>query len=262
MGRINKISSEHNLLVIEDAACGLGAKRENYHAGTEALAGSFSFHPRKAITTGEGGMIVTNDDRFADTVRKMRDHGASKTDLERHLNEGGSLLPEYNMLGYNYRMTDLQGALGTAQMDKAETIISGRQKAAARYDNILQEIPEIRTPFTPEGYTHAYQSYVCLYKANGTELKNGNNIDWDQIEEWNKERNRLMASLESSGISVRQGTHAVHTLGYYKNKYGFDYNDYPMSYIADRLSITLPLYFGITEQEQTKVVNTLQMHIQ
>lgn len=259
---INKISSEHNLLVIEDAACGLGAKRLNSHAGTEALAGCFSFHPRKAITTGEGGMIVTNDDRFADTVRKMRDHGASKTDLERHLNEGGSLLPEYNMLGFNYRMTDLQGALGTAQMDKAETIICGRQEAAARYDKLLQDVSEIRIPFTPKGYTHSYQSYVCLYKANEAEFKNGNNVDWDHIYEWNKERNRLMASLENSGISVRQGTHAVHTLGYYKNKYGFDYSDYPMSYIADLLSITLPLYFGITEQEQIKVTDTLQTYIQ
>ena len=258
MEEINNIATGHNIIVIEDAACGLGAAREGYHASTEALAGVFSFHPRKSITTGEGGMLVTNDENIAEIVRRMRDHGASKTDLERHLKDGGSLLPEYNMLGFNYRMTDIQGALGTAQMDKVDTIICARQKAAARYDTLLHEIPEIKTPHTPEGYTHAYQSYVCLYKVNVAELEKGKDVDWDQIDEWNKERNRLMASLESSGISVRQGTHAVHTLGYYKNKYGFNYNDYPMSYIADRLSITLPLYFDITEQEQMRVAKTLQ----
>lgn len=258
MNAINEIADEHGLVVIEDAACALGAKRNGHHAGTEAKAGCFSFHPRKAITTGEGGMLVTDDDNFAEKVRRMRDHGASKTDLERHMQEGGSLLPEYNMLGFNCRMTDIQGALGIAQMDKVETIIHGRQETAARYDMLLQEIPEIIKPHTPEGYTHAYQSYVCLYKASGTELGNKNSIDWDQIDEWNKERNCLMAALERSGISVRQGTHAVHTLGYYKNKYGlYDY-DYPMSYIADRLSITLPLYYEMTEQEQTHVVNCIK----
>ncbi len=82
------------------------------------------------------------------------------------------------------------------------------------------------------------------------------------INEWNKERNHLMAALEHSGISVRQGTHAVHTLGYYKTKYGLKDHDYPMSYIADQLSITLPLYFGMTEQEQIRVVTALREYIQ
>ncbi len=262
MPSINNIAEEYDLTVIEDAACAMGAKREEIHAGTEALAGVFSFHPRKAITTGEGGMLVTNDDNIAEMVRRMRDHGASKTDLERHLKEGGSLLPEFNILGFNYRMTDLQGALGVAQMDKAETIIQGRQKAAARYDRLLQGIPEIVTPHTPEGYTHAYQSYVCLYKANGTALKNNEDIDWEQIEKWNRERNNIMSALENSGISVRQGTHAVHTLGYYKEKYGLIDHDFPMSYIADRLSITLPLYYGITDACQNRVVNCLKSIIQ
>ncbi len=258
MAAINMIAARHGILVIEDAACGLGAEREGHHTGTEALAGVFSFHPRKSITTGEGGMLVTNDDTIAEKVRQLRDHGASKSDLERHLKEGGSLLPEYNMLGFNYRMTDLQGALGSTQMDKAGGIINGRQEAAARYDDLLKEIPEISTPSRPEGYIHAYQSYVCLYKTNDTEFTKNENVDWDQIEKWNLERNRLMAMLESKGIAVRQGTHAIHTLGYYKSKYQLNDHNYPMSYIADRLSITLPLYFGITEQEQIRVAKTLQ----
>ncbi|NVL89481.1 MAG: DegT/DnrJ/EryC1/StrS aminotransferase family protein [Desulfobacterales bacterium] len=258
MESINRIASENGLIVIEDAACGFGAKRNGRFAGTEALAGCFSLHPRKAITTGEGGMVVTNDDHLADKVRKMRDHGGSKTDLERHLQNGGSMLPEYNMLGFNYRMTDLQGALGVAQMDKADMIIEGRRKAAARYDELLQGVAEITTPFVPESYTHAYQSYVCLYKADSSKLKDKADIHWSDVDVWNRERNRLMARLEKKGISVRQGTHAVHTLGYYKKKYGLNDYDYPMSYIADRLSITLPLYYGITKEEQLRVVNSLQ----
>jgi perosamine synthetase len=258
MEAINSVASEYGLIVIEDAACALGAKRRGFHAGTEAVGGVFSFHPRKVITTGEGGMFITDDDGYADKVRKLRDHGASKSDLERHVKEGGSLLPEYNMLGFNYRMTDLQGALGVAQMDKAEAVIRRRQEAATRYYELLNGIPEIKTPFIPEGYTHSYQSYVCMYKANSAELRNNSNIDWEQIGEWNKERNHLLAALERNGISVRQGTHAVHTLGYYKTKYRLKDHDYPMSYIADRLSITLPLYFGMTEQEQIRVVNTLR----
>jgi perosamine synthetase len=258
MEEINSIASDHNIVIIEDAACGLGAARREYHAGTEALAGVFSFHPRKSITTGEGGMLITDDDDIAEAVRQMRDHGGSKSDLERHLKEGGSLLPEYKRLGFNYRMTDMQGALGTVQMDKAEDIIQGRLEAARRYDKLLQDVPDINKPHTPEGYTHAYQSYVCLYKMNGSELTNSDTIDWEQIAKRNKERNNLMAALESSGISVRQGTHAVHTLGYYKNKYGLKDYDYPMSFIADHLSITLPLYFGMTEQDQMRVTKALQ----
>ena len=258
MESINTIASDYKLQVIEDAACGMGAKRENHHAGTEALAGCFSFHPRKAVTTGEGGMIITDNDSLAEKARMMRDHGASKTDLERHMNEGGSLLPAFDVLGYNYRMTDLQGALGIAQMSKAHRILNDRMDSAARYDSLLPELNMIQPPFVPRGYTHAYQSYVCLYKGNISISEIDGDINWPDIEISNQQRNRIMAGLEKSGISVRQGTHAVHTLGYYKDKYSLSDHDYPNSYIADRLSITLPLFSGITEEEQQRVVNSLK----
>lgn len=260
MPAIHEIAGEFGLTVIEDAACGLGARRQSAHAGTEALAGVFSFHPRKAITTGEGGMIITNDSEVAAKTRKLRDHGASATDLQRHQNEGGSLLPEYDLLGYNYRMTDIQGAIGVAQMEKVEKILAGRKRAAARYDYMLQNDRTLRIPVIPDGYTHAYQTYVCLYKASRFLQESG--VDWDQIETWNKERNRLMMSLEKEGISVRQGTHAVHTLGYYKNKYGFNDRDFPMSYIADRLSMALPLFADMTDTEQRRVIDAVKRQIE
>jgi dTDP-4-amino-4,6-dideoxygalactose transaminase len=260
MPSINRISEEYDLVVIEDAACGFAARREAHHAGTEALAGCFSFHPRKSISTGEGGMVITDNEILADSIRKLRDHGASQTDMERHLKHGGSLLPEFTVLGFNCRMTDIQGAIGAVQMDKAEAVISSRREAAARYDLLLEDVAEVRAPRTPEGYAHAYQSYVCLYRPEVAEVTGGA-ANWSDIDSANRERNRIMAGLESEGISVRQGTHAVHTLGYYQNKYGHADHDFPMAYAADRLSITLPLYVGITEEDQVRVTDTLRRMI-
>ena len=258
MKAINDIAAQYSLVVIEDAACGFGAQRHGSSAGTECLAGCFSFHPRKMITTGEGGMVVTDDDRLQSKIRQLRDHGASKTDLERHSRSGGALLPEFNTLGFNYRMTDLQAALGVTQLDKADAILRERSQAASRYEQSLQSIPELRTPGIPEGYRHAFQSYVCLYKINAQEWRDTVNIDRAQIESWTGERNRLMDLMESEGIALRQGTHAIHTLGYYKEKYHLHDYDFPRSYLADRLSVALPLYCGITEAEQLRVVDHLQ----
>jgi perosamine synthetase len=256
MDEINQLAREYGLIVIEDAACGLGGYREGHHAGTEALAGCFSFHPRKAITTGEGGMLVTDDDTLANCARKLRDHGASKTDLERHLKQGGSLLPEYDALGFNYRMTDLQGALGVAQMAKAKSILIARRKGAETYQQLLKATPQLRPPTVPNGFTHGYQSFVCLFQPDTTWPCDPEFGDWQRIEKGNRLRNQLMAFMESRQISVRQGTHAVHTLGFYRDKYGFNDRDFPSAYVADRLSITLPLYSGITPLDQLRVVDT------
>ncbi len=264
MDEINRLAEEFDLIIIEDAACALGAQRQGCHAGTEALAGCFSLHPRKAITTGEGGMIVTNDAEFAATARMLRDHGASKTDLERHLSNGGSLLPNYDLLGFNYRMTDLQGAVGVAQMGKLGSILAGRVSAAKRYSELLAETDYLKPQSVPSSYRHAYQSYVCIFAPSGSEelrraIRHGN---WNQIDEWNRMRNRLMANLENDGISVRQGTHAVHTLGYYRRKYALRATDYPNSFVADRLTLTLPLYADMTETEQIRVVETIRSMLQ
>ncbi len=258
MEAINEIAAQHSLQVIEDAACGFGARRQGSFAGTECLAGCFSFHPRKMITTGEGGMVITDSDRLANKIRHLRDHGASKTDLERHSCGDGTLLPEFNTLGFNCRMTDLQAALGVTQLEKADFIRRERALAASRYERLLRSIPELRSPATPEGYSHAFQTYVCLYKVDIDELGDGTNVNRSQIERWTGERNRLMVLMEKKGISLRQGTHAIHTLGYYRRKYGMNDYDLPMSYLADRLSVALPLYCGITEAEQITVMNSLK----
>ncbi|MFH2055037.1 MAG: DegT/DnrJ/EryC1/StrS family aminotransferase [bacterium] len=259
MPSLNRLAERHGLRVIEDAACGFGARREGRHAGTEVWAGAFSLHPRKAITTGEGGMIVTDDDELASQLRRLRDHGASATDLQRHLESGGSLLPEFNQLGYNYRLTDIQAALGLVQLETAATMIEQRRTLAERYNKLLSDCPRMILPTEPGGYRHAYQSYVCLFGADSIEELIA--ADISQIETWNRERNQLMAALETEGIATRQGTHALHTLGFYRGKYGLESTDFPNAFRADRLSLALPLYPQLTAQDQHRVADTLKRHI-
>jgi len=197
-------------------------------------------------------MLTTEDESLLNKFICLKDHGASKSDLQRHQEKGGSLLPEFNVRGFNYRMTDMQGALGVAQMNKLSFILEGRRRIAAKYDIALENSP-LLTPIVPKNYKHSYQSYVCLYNKS-LDL---DNLTLDKINELNIKRNQLMSDLENVGISVRQGTHAVHTLGFYKNKYDFSDNTFLKSYTADRLSITLPLYANMTDAEFDYVISNI-----
>ncbi len=239
MEAVGVLARRHGLWVLEDAACGFGAHTASgAHAGTLGEAGCFSFHPRKALTTGEGGMLVTDDDKLAERARVLRDHGASRTDLERHGTRGGFLLPEYAELGFNYRMTDLQGALGCAQMDRAEAILAERRRLAARYDEALAGLDWLRLPVVPEGEEHGYQAYVCLYERD--------------------DRDALMAALEAEGIATRPGTHAPVETALYRDRY--DLPDFPNARRAERQSLALPLFAGMTDGEQDRVVDALLRH--
>ncbi len=276
MPYIMELAQKHGLKVIEDSACGFDGWIGEKHSGTFGDVGCFSFHPRKSICTGEGGMLITDDDAIAAVVSQLKDHGASKSDLQRHKEKGGSLLPDFTMRGYNYRMTDMQGALGVCQMDKKESIMQGRRDVAAKYDEALRSVcvndedkqklsDFLMPPFIPEGYKHGYQSYVCLFTggedvselldphttASLADLKS-------LVDKINLKRNLFMEKLEERNIATRQGTHAVHTLGYYKDKNGFADEDFLRSYAADRLSIALPLYAGMSDNEFEYVVSNIK----
>ncbi len=255
--RILEIASYYNIRVIEDSACGFDARIDGKHSGTFGNCGCFSFHPRKAITTGEGGMLITNNAEIAETVSRLRDHGAGKSDLSRHLQKGGSLLPEFDIRGYNYRMTDFQGAVGVCQLKKADTILRKRRELAQKYNEGLKEVDTLITPHVPRNYSHGYQSYVCLF-TGGEDLSK---LSIAQIERLNRKRNKWMFKLEERGIATRQGTHAVHTLGYYKNKYRLKAEDCIYSYAADRLSVALPLYTSMTEEEFNYVIEMIHVHV-
>lgn len=249
MAAIMRIAQKHGLRVVEDDACALGALYHGHHAGTLADIGCFSFHPRKAITTGEGGMVITADEKIAADVQSLRDHGASKSDLARHLGPRSFILPDFNIVGYNYRMTDIQGAVGAVQMSRLESILKLRTAAAKRYDSALSGLGWLRPPVLPPGYRHGYQSYVCLFRPETPSVRN--------VELLHEQRNALMTVLEQAGVSTRPGTHAVHILGFYAGKYEFKPEDFPNGYIADKLSLALPLFAQITEEELEFVVDQL-----
>lgn len=250
---INRLAKEYNLQVIEDAACALGAKIEEIHQGAFGNTSCVSFHPRKSITTGEGGMILTDDVALAKRMRELRSHG-STVSADARDKAHGFLLPEFPEAGYNYRMTDIQGAMGLAQIKKLDYIIQEKRKSAACYNDLIAKVlPEFITPKEPEGYFHTYQSYVCMLNEEYLRLSS--------IEDGGNYRNVLLQRLEEMGIATRQGTHAVHLLKYYKKKFGYLPEDYENAYACDRLSITLPLYIGMIEEDQEYIVNAIRKTI-
>jgi len=250
MDALMSISKKHNLNIVEDAACGFAAYYKNIHVGNFGDFGCFSFHPRKAITTGEGGMITTQSEKLDKKCRVLRNHGEEINRDVSNTNEV-LLLSEFNVLGYNYRMTDIQGALGVSQMEKADWIQKQRIERSQKYDELLKDLNWLRKPFHNKDYRHGYQSYVCLLQPEEITINN--------LDKMSSMRNKLMHKLQEKGISTRQGTHAVTMLGYYKNKYEIKSENYPNAMFADRLSIALPLYPQMTDEEQNFVVNELTL---
>ena len=249
MDPILDLARKYKLFVVEDAACGFGSKYKGKHVGTLGDTGCFSFHPRKAITTGEGGMVTTQDEGLAVKIRRLRDHGAEMTDLQRHLGARPYLLADHPEAGYNQRMTDLQGALGSAQMNRADKIVNERRRLASRYDEAFAELDWLQTPVCFEGFEHGYQSYACLFEPQPITAASINQI--------NDDRNAWMDHLQKQGISTRPATHAVHMLSYYKDKYVLCSEDFPSAYAANHCSISLPLFHGMTEEEQDYVIRVV-----
>ena len=238
MEPILKIARKYKLKVIEDAACGLGTLYKGKHVGTFGETGCFSFHPRKAISCGEGGMITTNSKKHNEILRSLRDHGASMSDLARH-QKGLPMLPEYNLLGFNYRMSDIEAAILIEQMKKVNWILKERRKRAEIYNKALKNNKYFAFPLAaPKKYHHSYQSYVLR-------LKDGFSRD--------KIANRLI----KKGIGRRQGTHSVPHLGYYRRKYGYKNTDFPESFKAEKQTLTIPLFAMMTKKEQDYVIRSL-----
>jgi dTDP-4-amino-4,6-dideoxygalactose transaminase len=227
---------------LEDAACASGAKYKGISAGALGDAAAFSFHPRKSITTGEGGMVTTNDDSLTEVMCQLRNHGATISEEQRHHGPKPYLLPEFNLLGFNYRMTDLQGAVGLVQLGKLDRFVTERQKWADWYHSQLADIPWLRTPEVPDGYQHAWQAYVT----------------WVDPEKAPYERNEIMDRLQQKGISTRPGTHAVHMLELYRSRFGLRSDDYPQALSCGRNSMAIPLHNRMTPEDYKYVVEALK----
>jgi perosamine synthetase len=249
MKKIKGIAQKYNLKVIEDAACGFGSKINNQHVGSFGDVGCFSFHPRKAITTGEGGMVTTNNEKLAEKIRVLRDHGAVVSDLQRHLGPKPYLLADHVEAGYNQRMTDIQAALGLAQMHRANDILIERAKIAERYRFGLKDCKNVILPSQIDNYTNGYQSFPCIF--------NSLQLDYENVNEIEISRNTFMEDLFKNGISTRPATHSVVSLSYYKNKYKIKEKSFPNATLASKASFSLPLYNGMSKKEIDYVINAV-----
>ena len=154
------------------------------------------------------------------------------------------------MIGYNYRMTDIQGALGSAQMDRVDGILSRRRELAALFDQRLRELDWIETPAVPSGYTHGYQSYVTLFRPEPPTL--------DNMQRLHEQRDALMQRLEDIGIATRPGTHAAALVHVYREKYGLAPEGFPNAALADCLSLTLPLAVQMSDDDVDIVADELR----
>lgn len=227
--------------LIEDAACATGSVYRGRPAGSLARAAAFSFHPRKSITTGEGGMVTTRDAALAETVSRLRNHGASVSDAQRHEGPQPYLLPDFNLLGFNYRMTDVQAAIGLVQLGKLERMLAERERWAEYYRRELADVAWLRVPVTPAGDRHGLQAFVC----------------WVDEARSPRPRNELMAALEHKGIATRPGTHAIHMLGYYRERFGYHPDALPGARDCDRYTLTIPLHNRMTADDYAYVVEAV-----
>lgn len=230
------------IAIVEDAACAAGAAFHGRPAGSLGELGVFSFHPRKSITTGEGGMITTNDDDCAEQVRRMRNHGASISEEERHRGPRPYLLPDFELLGFNYRMTDLQGAVGLVQLGKLDRFIDERAKMAAEYRKDLAGLSWLRMPEEPCEGRHAWQACVTYVDPQTAPMP----------------RNRMMELLQQQGVATRPGTHAVHMLTYYQQRFGLRPEDYPGARDCDQNTMAIPLHNKLAPDDYEYVVTALR----
>lgn len=231
------VADKHGIVVIEDAATAFGATYNGQHLGGLGRPTCFSFHPRKMVTTAEGGMITTNDEGMAQEAKSLRATGASISDLERHKAKG-TLVQEYHDFGYNYRMTDIQAAIGIVQMSRAKDIIDARAEQAAYYDNAFAGLPEITPPHVPSNMKHAYSSYMIRLAADGP-------VDRDTV----------LRRMAERGISCRTGIQPLHWEPFYKSQLG-DVS-FPITEAAAKTTMFLPIFPGMTRNEQDRVVDSL-----
>ncbi len=230
MTAILELANQYELPVIEDAACALGATSHGRQAGTWGTMGCFSFHPRKAITTGEGGMVVTDDAALARRLRALRNHGQ----------DPDAKSSDFIMPGFNYRMTEFQAVLGTTQMTKLDRIIAARRRVAAHYDELLRGTP-LQVPAVAPGSQPVYQSYVVLLPERAA-----------------TRRAEMITRLKEQGIETTIGTWHMPMTTYFRSRYGYEVGDFPATDRVFARSLTLPLYEGLSEQEQKQVVQRLQ----
>jgi len=224
--------------IVEDAACAIGSTYRGRPVGSHGHIACFSFHPRKTLSTGEGGMITTDDTETADRARRLRSHGASVSAWSRNASNG-VVFEEYRELGFNYRMSDIQAAIGVAQVPKVPRLLALRRAAADRYDAAFRGLRELQVPARPAYANHAFQSY-------GIRLTS----------ECRRDRDSVLRALVERGISCRRGIPPIHLEPLYRDRFG------PISLpvteeVASR-SLFIPLYASLSESDQARVIDAVR----
>lgn len=239
---LSKITRTHKLLLFEDAACGLGSTIHGKHVGNWGVWAAFSFHPRKAITTAEGGMLVTKNKKIAEIVRMLRAHGAD-IDVKKRDASRKVMIEQYPFVGYNFRMSDIHAALGLSQFARIKEFLAVRQRLAKVYNKAFKDHPCIQIPYVPKGYFHTYQSYMIRLRP----ARSGTSAD--------TVRNKVMQKLLDAGIATRAGVMASHLAAPYRKMYPNLH--LPETEKAAAETIILPLFPQMTEKKQQYVIEEL-----
>jgi len=232
------LASTHNLTIIEDAACALGARYRDRAIGSGPWLSCFSFHPRKTVTAGEGGMIAVHDESTAERLRRLRHHGMSVSDMDRHSSEH-VVVEHYDEVGYNYRMTDLQAALGLSQMDVLDYCLSERRRLAERYTEAFEGLDGLQVPREPPPLHHAWQSYMVQVAEDAPTA-----------------RDALMITLLEDGIATRRGIMASHLEAPYVGSW-----DLPVTERLARTGMLLPLFPDLSDADQDRIIERVRYHM-
>lgn len=242
MRRIQELSVEYGFTILEDASHAIGADYLDTKVGSCAYSDMavFSFHPVKIITTGEGGMVLTNNEVLYKKLCLYRSHGITRdAALMTHEADGPWYYQQID-LGYNYRMTELQAALGFSQMDKLDEFVARRRYLVSRYDELLQDLPMI-TPHVLEGANPSWHLYMVR-------------VDFSKLQ---MNKVQLFAEMKKRGVVLNLHYIPVHTQPYYQDL-GFKQGDFPQSEKYYEEIFTLPLYYGLTDEQQDDVVAALR----
>ncbi|MCM1987219.1 UDP-4-amino-4,6-dideoxy-N-acetyl-beta-L-altrosamine transaminase [Methanococcoides seepicolus] len=235
---IKKIAREYDLRLIEDASHAFGASYHGKMIGNFADLTVFSFHPVKPITTGEGGVVVTDNPELAEKVRLLRNHGIDKDAATRYGPDAGWAY-DMKMLGRNYRMTDIQAALGISQLKKLDGFIGRRNEIANLYNELLDGCEFVETPITKEGVGHGWHIYTVLLNESIN-------------------RNEFFKYMRKNEIGVNVHYIPIYHFSYYREHFDLDENDFPETEDVFNRIITLPIYPGMKDEEVELVVKTIK----
>jgi perosamine synthetase len=230
---VRDLVQPYGVAVLEDAACAAGSTYRGEPVGAGSTLAAWSFHPRKLLTTGEGGMLTTDDDEWTTRLRRLREHGMSVSAAERHASRQ-PVLEQYLEVGFNYRMTDVQAAIGLVQLGRLDDIVAVRRLVAQRYQQLLADIPGLTMATDPAWGTTNYQSFwVCL------------------PDDLPANRNDVLAALAAEGVSARRGIMAAHLEPAYA---AHAHRPLPETERLTSRSLILPVFHDLTEAEQEHVV--------